>query len=87
MWPVLPVSGGGVTPISTKVIISNHNYESTPDDATLRDIIKQMWSSGADVAKIATTATDVSDAKRVLNLLKETEGTVYCLCKYEISFC
>lgn len=33
-----------------------------------------MWKQGADVAKIATTATDISDCARVLTLLKSSEG-------------
>jgi hypothetical protein len=33
-----------------------------------------MWASGADIAKIATTATDIVDCARVLTLLKTSQG-------------
>jgi Type I 3-dehydroquinase len=67
-------AGGGVTPITTKVIISHHDYEGTPDFDAMVETLSKMWSWGADVAKIATTATDVADAVRVLGLLEEPEG-------------
>jgi len=34
-----------------------------------------MWASGADVAKVATTARDITDARRMLALLEERSGT------------
>ena len=37
-----------------------------------------MWRAGADVAKIATTATDISDARRMLALLDDRSGEGCC---------
>ena len=34
-----------------------------------------MWASGADVAKVATTARDITDARRMLALLEERSGS------------
>jgi hypothetical protein len=70
----LTLAGGGPVPVDTKVILSSHNFEETPTDAALENTLQQMWASGADVAKIATTATDISDCARVLTLLKTSQG-------------
>ena len=66
--------GGGQTPPETKVILSSHNFNDTPSDGKLEGILDQMWKQGADVAKIATTATDISDCARVLTLVKSSLG-------------
>ena len=68
-------AGGGQVPVSTKIILSSHNFESTPSDKSLEDTLQQMWASGADVAKIATMAKDITDCARVLTLLKTSQGT------------
>lgn len=70
----LPPAGGGPVPVDTKVILSSHNFEETPTDAALESTLQQMWASGADIAKIATTATDIVDCARVLTLLKTSQG-------------
>ena len=66
--------GGGQLPVNTKVILSSHNFDDTPSDAALESTLQQMWSSGADVAKIATTANSITDCARVLTLLKTSQG-------------
>lgn len=65
---------GGQTPITTKVILSSHNFQNTPSDGELENTLQQMWKAGADVAKIATTATDVNDCARLLTLLETSQG-------------
>ena len=39
-----------------------------------RETVAAMWASGADVAKVATTARDITDARRMLALLEERSG-------------
>lgn len=68
------VAGGGAVPIDTKIILSSHNFESTPTDKALETTLRAMWAAGADVAKIATTANDITDCARVLTLLKTSQG-------------
>ena len=70
----LTLAGGGPVPVDTKVILSSHNFEETPTDAALENTLQQMWACGADIAKIATTATDIVDCARVLTLLKTSQG-------------
>ena len=76
-------AGGGETPVHTKIILSSHNYESTPSDAALDSILDQMWKQGADIAKIATTATDITDCARLLTLLKTSQGSSPTCCNLQ----
>ncbi len=52
----------------TRLIISHHNFEATPDPAALSEILRKQIESGAHVGKIVTMARDHLDVLRVLNL-------------------
>ena len=41
-----------------------------------RETVAAMWASGADVAKVATTARDITDARRMLAVLEERSGAL-----------
>ncbi|WP_135603915.1 type I 3-dehydroquinate dehydratase [Methanococcoides sp. NM1] len=51
------------------VIISSHDFESTPDKATIRDILERSKQAGADIAKLAVMPNSMQD---ILNLLEVT---------------
>jgi len=51
-----------------KVIISYHNFESTPDIDSLNQIIQQSVNMGADCVKLAVTANSHSDCALVMSL-------------------
>ena len=70
----LPSAAGGPTPKGTKIIVSYHDFHSTPDDESLRRLTETMWAAGADVAKIVATAETVADARRMLALLENRTG-------------
>ena len=70
----MPTAGGGQTPPTTKIIVSAHNFKDTPSDGDLEAIMKKMWTAGADIVKIATTAKDITDCARVLTLLETSQG-------------
>lgn len=53
----------------TKVIVSFHDFDKTPDD--LSSIIMRMVSSGADVAKVVCMANDQADNLKLLSLLEK----------------
>ncbi len=55
-------------PLTTSIILSHHDYERTPDFETLARMVEAMFEAGADVAKVATTATTAADAAVVLSL-------------------
>jgi 3-dehydroquinate dehydratase-1 len=52
----------------TGMIISWHDFSSTPSSDELGDILQQQIESGAHVGKIVTMANDYEDVLRVLNL-------------------
>lgn len=65
----------------TRIIISQHNYDTTPDETVLISLVQQCRESGADIVKFATMAQDISDAARVLTVLEKTakQGPVIAL--------
>lgn len=70
-------AGGGKVPDKTRVIVSHHDFEATPDDETLRGLVADMFKCGGDIAKIAATATDISDSARMLRLLEDQQGVSF----------
>ena len=54
-----------------KVIISYHNFETTPDTDTLNRIIRHSDVIGADCVKIAVTANSPADCSRVMALYSQ----------------
>ncbi|MCK9423944.1 MAG: type I 3-dehydroquinate dehydratase [Bacteroidales bacterium] len=59
-----------------KVIISYHNFLQTPPLKDLHAIIRQCFSSGADIAKVACKSNSDSDAARIIGLLGEYKDLV-----------
>ena len=57
--------------LGAQVIISNHDFQGTPNAAQLRATLQQMIDSGADIGKIVTTAASPEDALRILALQEE----------------
>ncbi|AGY53279.1 3-dehydroquinate dehydratase [Bacteroidales bacterium CF] len=53
-----------------KVIISYHNYKSTPDKEYLERIIERSLSEGADLVKIATMANSDNDNSTLISLYR-----------------
>lgn len=54
----------------TKLILSFHDYSSTPSLPALSEIYKEAVSLGADIVKIVTTADKTEQAIRVLTLYR-----------------
>ena len=52
-----------------KVIISYHNFKTTPGNGRLQDIIARAREKGADIVKIAAFARSPQDLKRLASLL------------------
>jgi len=51
-----------------KVIISYHNFESTPDVFILNQIVKQSMLMNADLVKLAVTANTSADCAKIMSL-------------------
>lgn len=51
------------------VIISHHNFKTTPGDGALRNIIEKSRKKGADIVKVAAHARSLDDLKRLAGVL------------------
>jgi 3-dehydroquinate dehydratase type I len=51
-----------------KLIVSYHNFETTPSLSEMCSIVDTCKTQGADIVKLVTTANSKSDAARVLSL-------------------
>ena len=67
----------------SRTIVSWHDFQITPSDGQLRDILREQIDSGADIGKIVTMAHDYDDALRVLSLLTMAHEKDFSL----IAFC
>ncbi|WPD22944.1 MAG: type I 3-dehydroquinate dehydratase [Candidatus Electrothrix aestuarii] len=68
---------------STQMIISWHNFDNTPSQAELEQVLVEMMESGAHIGKLVTTAHCMEDALRVLRLqeqAKEADFPLSCFC-------
>ncbi|KAL4425636.1 hypothetical protein ABPG75_009652 [Micractinium tetrahymenae] len=57
-------------PATTKVIVSSHDYEKTASEEELQALVERCYGAGADIVKFATMANDITDAHRVLSVLR-----------------
>jgi len=70
----------------TRMILSWHDFKSTPTTKELAGILQQMMDSGAHIGKIVTTAHAPADVLRVLRLQEKVmaEGfPLSCFCMGE----
>jgi len=58
------------------IVLSHHEFHSTPGIETLLSILEEMESIGADVGKVAARANSRKDVLAMLNLLQEAEERV-----------
>lgn len=59
----------------SQIIVSDHDYDKTPPTSELEALAESMKEYGADVVKIATTATCIKDAFRMLQLARDKSST------------
>lgn len=62
---------GKVKAVGKPLIISYHNFNSTPPKEKLKRIIRRAYACGADVAKVAVTPKKVDDVLLLLDILVE----------------
>ncbi len=58
------------------VIVSYHNFESTPEDGRLNEIVAACKAAGADVVKIACQVEGTGDVQSLLGLYRKAERMV-----------
>lgn len=62
-----------ITGSVTRLIISNHDFETTPPAPALLEKVTRMHERGADIGKLITTAKGYEDVLRVLALQVEAD--------------
>jgi 3-dehydroquinate dehydratase-1 len=60
----------------TSVLVSYHDFSTTPPVDALIDIARRMADTGCDLVKIITFAKEPRDALRVLDFLAEVQNVV-----------
>lgn len=60
------------------VVVSYHNYDTTPSLKALQEIVSNCYKFGGNIAKVATTAKTVQDSARVLGLY-DTDNRIVAL--------
>lgn len=68
--------------VGAQVIISNHDFATTPASDHLQHTLEQMMASGADIGKIVTTATGPADCLRILALQERAMAAGFPLCAF-----
>ncbi|CAN4106212.1 unnamed protein product [Withania somnifera] len=62
-----------------KVIVSSHNYDSTPSAEDLGNLVARIQASGADIVKFATTAQDITDVARVFQVTVHSQVPIIAM--------
>ncbi|KAF8401566.1 hypothetical protein HHK36_012508 [Tetracentron sinense] len=65
----------GKKPEKLKVIVSSHNYQSTPSLEDIGSLVTKIQATGADIVKIATTALDITDVTRIFQTTVHSQMT------------
>ena len=66
--------------LNRRVILSYHNYDKTPSKKHLTQTIEKIFSSGADIAKLACMAKSLDDCSRILGLYEnQTKLVAFCM--------
>ncbi len=65
----------------TRMIVSRHDFRRVPEN--LESLHAELVAAGADIAKIACTATSILDNLRIFRLLKSTKHPTIALCMGE----
>lgn len=59
-----------------EIIVSHHDFDSTPDRDELMEIVDRCFEEGADLAKIACVVKTPADAARLLGVLEDARPIV-----------
>lgn len=63
----------GKKPEKLKIIVSSHNYELTPSVKEIGDLVTKIQATGADIVKIVTTASEITDVLHMFQVLVHSQ--------------
>ncbi|MFP4417451.1 MAG: type I 3-dehydroquinate dehydratase [Chitinivibrionales bacterium] len=69
---------------STTVIVSEHDFEKTPDGHSLHNVVNTAMAQGADIVKIATMAQSRQDVSRLLRFTQDVQAPVVTMAMGEL---
>lgn len=69
----------GRKPDNFKVIVSYHNFQSTPSAEAMGDLVARIQATGADIVKISTMALDITDCARIFQITVHSEVNTTCI--------
>lgn len=58
---------------NVKIIVSLHNYQNTPSVEEIGVLVTRIQATRVDIVKIATTALDIMDCRRVFQILVHSQ--------------
>ena len=58
------------------VIVSSHDFKSTPSPAEMKEILDSSFKAGADIAKLAVTPASMQDTLNLLQVTLDAGGPV-----------
>lgn len=62
--------------LNKKLIISYHNFEETPQTEELDEILEKLFHCGADLAKVACTASSNRDCTRMMSMNRKHKDLI-----------
>lgn len=68
--------------VGAQVIISNHDFQTTPASDQLNHTLQRMMASGADIGKIVVTASGPGECLRILALQERAMAAGFPLCAF-----
>lgn len=63
----------GKKPEKCKIIVSSHNYHTTPSVEEIGNLVARIQATGADIVKIATTALDITDVACMFQIIVHSQ--------------
>ncbi|KAL2345741.1 hypothetical protein Fmac_007026 [Flemingia macrophylla] len=60
-------------PHNFKVIVSSHNFHDTPSSEAIGNLVAMMQATGCDIAKIVTTALDITDCAHIFQIMVHSQ--------------
>jgi len=61
-----------------KLIVSHHDFRGTPE--RLQPVLDRLKATGADIIKLVTTAENITDNVRILELLRDSDEPMVAFC-------
>lgn len=71
---------GTFTALGARVILSHHDFTSTPSSTDMRSLVTKMRNEGVFACKLVTTARQVVDNLTCLDLVSETAEKMPIIC-------